>query len=169
MNTNGVITVGNDIMDTKTQRKLEKVLKNHLEILSSNSDYDSVYYITKYVYENHQIAKYHIPLTNNNELLEEVAKFANRQALENIKGYRSGIRAYVYTKSKNIGDTYGDRKILDFMEEHVADEFDPSQKYYIISGSLSTRNGYKTFIFYTNETKEIDSMIRNDYRYEYVY
>ena len=168
-NANGVITIGNDIVDSKTTKNLEAILQDHLEILSSNKDNDNVYFMTKYVYENHQIVKYCIPLTNNDELLKEVAKFANRQALENIKGYQMGVRAYIYDKSKNIDDIYGGHAILDFIEQHAADEFDPSQEYYIISGSLTTRNGYKTFIFYTNETSEIDSMVRNDYRYEYVY
>ena len=164
-NANGVITVGNDIVDSKTKKNLEAILQDHLEVLSSNKDNDSVYYMTKYVYENHQVVKYHIPLTSNDELLKEVAKFANRQALENIKGYQMGVRAYIYDKSKNIDDIYGGHAILDFIEQHAADEFDPSQKYYIINGSLTTRNGYKTFIFYTNETKEIDSMVQTETDY----
>lgn len=165
-NSDGVITVGQNITDNKTTKKIEKVLKNNFETMELfSSANDDVYYITKTVYQNNQIIKYCIPLSDNEKLLKEVAIFTNRQTLENIKGYQNGMNAYVHNQDRIIGDIYNDYKILRFMEEHAADEFVPSQEYYIISGGLHTRNGYKSFVFYTNDINEIDSMISKNNRY----
>ena len=157
---NGIIQIGNDVVDNNTKRKIEKLMSQEdINIFSSNTN--SVNYITKTVYQGHKIVKYQIPLNNNEELLAVVADFANKQVLENIKGYQYNISVDVYDKSSSIGHYYGDSEILDFIELHSADEFDSSKKYYVLYGGLQTRNGYKNFVFYTNSTKELDKILEN--------
>lgn len=164
---NGIIEIGNDIVDNKTKRKIEKVLDYNIkDMVNFSLTNDSINYITKTIYKDHRIFEYKIPINSNKELASIVAEFANKKTLENIKGYQYGINVQVYSKNNLVKSYYNDEKILDFMQEHASDEFDPSKSYYILNGGVQTIKGYKKFTFYTNNTKAIDKMIN---QYDEIY
>ena len=159
-NSSGIITIGNDIVDNKTKRKIEKQIKEDIDAMDLiSTQTENVYNLSKTVYRNHRMITYYIPLNNNVELFKTVAEFENEETIKNIKGYRYGININVYDKYNSLNKYYSDEDILDFIEENVYEEFDPTENYYILSGSLNTLDGYKSFIFYTNKTKQLDKML----------
>ena len=170
---NGEYKLGNDIIKSNDKKVLEKELKNSLENLDSLKSLDKninedVFYIYKVVYEKNRVCYYKIPIDLSNEFMNVVVNIANKNAKNNIKGYKYSLHCSVYTKDEYVDSGFSNEKILDFIEEHVDDEFNPNKKYYIISGNLETYDGYKYFIFYTNNTKEIDKMLEN-YENKYYY
>ena len=163
----GKIQIGNIIVDDKAKKKIEKIIdKNFEDINFLDTQGNSIYYITKLVYKNHRIMNYEIPLTECDELFKYVAEYANSKALDNIKGYKRNINVLVYNKKDYIDSIYNE-ELLKFIEDHYEDEFNPEKKYYILDFSLQTRNGEKSFIFYTNSTKKIDKIIEKNNTYEY--
>ena len=162
--------VSDDIIDSNTEKLIKREIQNSLNNFKVSNTYDNnVHYIYKNIYKNNDLTTYKIPINLSDDLMKIVAEFSNNSAVKNIRGYESGIYVGIYKKDEdNMYDSiHENKKILEFIEEHYSDEFNPNKEYYILDGNLNTRNGYKSFIFYTNNTKEIDSILKFSFsRYE---
>lgn len=166
LDNNGIYEIGNDIVDSKTKKmigkEIENNLENNLENINKNYINNKAYYIVKNVYQNHKLISYNIPIDLSDNLFKIVAEFANNKAVDNIRGYVDDINVFVYKDGECVNRWCYDEEVLDFIEQHYNDEFNPSKKYYILCVSLETRDGYKTFAFYTNKVNEIEKMYQYD-------
>ena len=164
----GIYLLDDDIIDSKTKKLIKKEIKDNLDkIKISDFNFNSNINIDKNVYKNHKLISYKIPANLTNNLTKIVAEFANNSAVKNIKGYKNSINVSVYKKDEFYNSLYGNEDILEFIEEHYLDEFNPSKKYYVLDGNLETREGYKSFVFYTNDTEEIDEILKVSGSYNY--
>lgn len=166
----GIYMVSDDIIDSNTEKLIKREIQNSLNNFKVSNTYDNnVHYIYKNIYKNNDLTTYKIPINLSDDLMKIVAEFSNNSAVKNIRGYESGIYVGIYKKDEdNMYDSiYGNKDILGFIEEHYSDEFNPNKEYYILDGNLQTKDGYKSFVFYTNDTEKIDSILKfSFYRYE---
>ena len=169
INKKGIIEIRGRTLDSKSQKKIEKVLKDNIEDIELFSENNSdIYCLTKIVYFNHRIHRYKIPLNSNPELLEVVAEISNENVVKNIKKI-SGLNAdfTVYYENGESQYCYS-YEFINYIKEHANDSFDVDSKYYIIEFSGYKNSVYYTFVFYTNDIKGIDTFI-NDYEHRYYY
>lgn len=169
----GVYKVGDDILDSKTKKIVKQEVKDNLDKINYNESYsNSNSYIEKIVYRNHKLTTYRIPMNLSDNLFKAIAEFSNKKAVQNIRGYEEGLNVTVYNKGEYVKNIYDDEDVLEFIEQNYDDEFNPNKNYYILDGNVETKNGYKTFLFYTNETTKVKSLInssnyQNYYDYDY--
>ena len=76
----------------------------------------------------------------------------------------------VFDEDGSVGSVYNLNGYMeDFLEDHINDDFDPNEEYYIISGFVNTSMGSKTMTFFTNEVDEVYDIVnknKNPYYYD---
>ena len=164
VNKNGIYRIGDNILGEN--KVIDKKINDSIEnanLKNINLDVDA-YYIIKSIYYNHRIVFYEVPITIDDELFKTVAEFSNSYVTDCLKDYKYGLNVTVYDGNNRVNDLYSvDKKIVDFIEKHLYDEFDPNKKYYILRGSIYTEEKYKSFLFYTNSTMEMENLINYSY------
>ena len=161
----GIYKYDDQILDSKFEKALDKEIKNNIENYTSTNDYSSDYFtVRRIAYQNHDLIYYNVPIDLTDKTLEIVANSSNEATMKNIRGYEYGLSATVYKNSDEdyyVGSVNDADELLEFIEENIDEEFNPNKKYYIINGSLSARDGYKSFIFFTNNVDEVYKLTNN--------
>ncbi len=172
LNKDGIYMINDKALDSKAKKIVKEEIKENIENLDVyDVERDSVYYIKKTFYKNHSLVTYKIPINLSNNLLEVISEILNKEAKEIIENDYYGIDYInVFDEDGSVGSVYNLNGYMeDFLEDHINDDFDPNEEYYIISGFVNTSMGSKTMTFFTNEVDEVYDIVnknKNPYYYD---
>ena len=127
---------------------------NQVDLSSYNED-DSNERVTLYLYEDHRVVLYNIPLSINKELSSYVIKLSNEAFYHNIdknKFDRIYISSYEDMEDFNYVVSSATDELLDFVKKDYKNDFDVTKEYLLLFLNNDS--------YYTNNVEEIYEIVK---------